>query len=241
MGNWGVHVLDDAVNVVLRDRVPFPKRVAAAGGRVMWDDAGQTPNVCFAYYDTGSEPLLFVLSNLPDSASSQRGLSLRGIESGYVIQCEGGYYSGGRGGGTAHDHNGNVIRKFRGDSGTRHFRNFVDAVFAHDRNLLNAEVQVGHQSTAWCNLANVAMRVGHTYAHEEALAIGHASKPWGAITDLIEQHLARNSVKVATQFNLSSVLEFDGVSEQFVGEYADAANQLLRREYRQQFKVPAVA
>ena len=24
MGNWGVHVLDDAVNVVFRDRVPFP-------------------------------------------------------------------------------------------------------------------------------------------------------------------------------------------------------------------------
>ena len=45
MGNWGVHVLDDAINVVLRDRVPFPLRVAAAGGRVLWKDAGQTPNV----------------------------------------------------------------------------------------------------------------------------------------------------------------------------------------------------
>ena len=54
MGNWGVHVLDDAINVVLRDRVPFPKRIAAAGGRVVWNDAGQTPNVCFVYYDTGS-------------------------------------------------------------------------------------------------------------------------------------------------------------------------------------------
>ena len=34
MGNWGVHVLDDAVNVVLLDQCPFPKRLPAAGGRV---------------------------------------------------------------------------------------------------------------------------------------------------------------------------------------------------------------
>ncbi len=33
MGNWGVHVLDDAVNVVLLDKCPFPKKISAAGGR----------------------------------------------------------------------------------------------------------------------------------------------------------------------------------------------------------------
>ncbi len=241
MGNWGVHVLDDAINVVLRDKVPFPKRVAAAGGRVAWGDAGQSPNVCFAYYDTGSQPLLFVLSNLAERPDRRRALNLCGVESGYVIQCEGGYYAGGRGGGTAFDRNGKTLRKFHGDEGAGHFRNFVDASLAHDRNLLNADVQIGHQSGAWCNLANVAMQVGQSYTHEEALARGDSSKAWEAITELVEQQLANNSIDVATQMKLSRVLEFDGSTERFVGDHAAAANQLLQREYRRPFEVPAIA
>lgn len=238
MGNWGVHVLDDAINVVLRDRVPFPKRVLAAGGRVAWDDAGETPNVCFAYYDTGAIPLLFALSNLTDE-SRRGGLNFEGVGSGYVVHCEGGYYAGGRGGGAAHDRDGSIIRKFKGDSGAGHPRNFVDAVFAHDRGLLNTEVQIGHQSTAWCNLADIAVRLGHSYARHEAAGIGQPTKAWDEIVDMIERHLARNSV-AATQLHLSAMLEFDADGEQFIGAGADVANQLLRREYRKSFEVPAV-
>src|SRR4029079_5603289 len=132
LGNWGVHVLDDAVNVVLRDECPFPKHIAAAGGRLVWNDAGETPNVVFAYYDTGSIPILFGLSNLPNGADAKRGPKVEDISTGYVIQCEGGYYEGGRGSGSAHDNDGKLIRKFKGDAGKGHQRNFVDAVFAHD-------------------------------------------------------------------------------------------------------------
>ena len=159
MGNWGVHAMDDAVNVVLQDKCPFPKRVAAAGGRVVWDDAGETPNVCFAYYDTGSIPVLFGLSNLADGPDA-RGLKIDDVKSGYVVHCEGGYYAGGRGGGSARDPDGGLIRKFKGDAGAGHGRNFVDAVYARDRTKLNAEVQIGHQSTAWCNLGIAAQRAG---------------------------------------------------------------------------------
>ena len=100
LGNWGVHVLDDAVNVVLRDQVPFPKRVTAGGGRLVWNDAGETPNVVFACYDTGSIPLLFGLSNLPDGLRTKKGLKIDDMGTGYVIHCEGGYYAGGRGKGS---------------------------------------------------------------------------------------------------------------------------------------------
>lgn len=240
MGNWGVHVLDDAINVVLRDKLPFPKRIVAAGGRVAWDDAGQTPNVCFAYYDTGSVPLLFALSNLPDGPNGRSGPKLFGVGSGYVIHCEGGYYAGGRGGGAAHDPDGHLIRKFKGDSGAQHVRNFVDAALAHDRSQLNADVQIGHQSTAWCNLANIAVRVGHSYGRQETSGIGQPTKAWDGMVGIIEHHLAENSV-AATQLRLSNLLEFDGDGEQFVGAGADAANRLLHREYRKSFAVPAIA
>ena len=76
-------------------------------------------------------------------------------------------------------------------------RNFVDAVQAHDRKKLNAEVQIGHQSTAWCNLADVALRAGQHYSHDEAIAIRENYEPWDTLVELIEQHLAKNSVDIA--------------------------------------------
>jgi Oxidoreductase family, NAD-binding Rossmann fold/Oxidoreductase family, C-terminal alpha/beta domain len=239
MGNWGVHVLDDAVNVVLRDQVPFPKRILAAGGRVAWDDAGDTPNVGFVRYDTGTTPLLFALSNLADN--SKRGLNFNGVGSGYVIHCEGGYYAGGRGGGAAHDTSGATIRRFKGDAGVGHPRNFVDAVFARDRSRLNAEVQIGHQSTAWCNLADAAIRAGQSYDHEQAAAFGQPLEPWAEMVDIMERHLTEQQVDAARQLQLSPEFEFDTATEQFVGEHAASANRYLRREYRKPFDVPAIA
>jgi predicted dehydrogenase len=241
MGNWGVHVLDDAVNVVLLDKCPFPKKISAAGGRVVWDDAGETPNVCFAYYDTGSTPILFGLSNLANGQGS-RSLRVDDVATGYVIHCENGYYEGGRGSGSARDTKGNIIRKFKGDAGANHQRNFVDAVFARDRTKLNAEVQIGHQSTAWCNLADAARRAGGDYNHEQALAIRKDYKPWDDLVELIEGHLKKNSVDLKnSKFELGPTLEFDSEKQKFVGDGADRANKYLHREYREQFVVPTIA
>lgn len=244
-GNWGVHVIDDAVNVVLRDRCPFPKRIAAAGGRVAWDDAGETPNVCFAYYDTGSIPILFGLSNLPDSSKDggkDKALKIDGMSTGYIIRCDGGYYSGGRGGGSAHDTNGKLIRRFKGDSGAQHQRNFVDAVFAHDRKKLNAEVEIGHQSTAWCNLADAAQRAGSEYDHDAALAVQQDFAPWSSLVEHIEEHLAKNNVDLRkSKFRLGPVLEFDSDQQKFVGNGAESANKYLRREYRTGFAVAEIS
>jgi predicted dehydrogenase len=241
MGNWGVHVIDDMVNVVLRDRVPFPKRLLAAGGRVAWQDAGETPNVCFAYFDSGSVPVLFGLTNLPDIKGGENDVKHHGVGSGYVVHCEGGYYAGGRGGGAAHDREGKVIRRFKGDSGAGHPRNFVDAVASRDRNRLNAEVQIGHQSTAWCNLVNIACRVGGPYANEKTQSIGAGFGPWDQLVGQAYEHLKRNGIDIGkTEFRISPVLEFDGGSEQFVGDEADLANQLLRREYRGRFEVSSI-
>ena len=241
MGIWGVHVLDDALNVALRDQVSFPKRVAAGGGRVAWDDAGETPNIGFAYYETGDVPLLFALSNLPDKSQEKRGLKIDGMGTGYVIHCEDGYYAGGRGDGAAHAPDGKIIRRFHGDSGTGHARNFVDAVYAHDRSKLNAEVEIGHQSTAWCNLADIAIRVGNLYAHEAATAAGKPPEAWSEVIDRIEEHLTENAVKVPKGLTLSPVLEFDATTEKFTGTNADHANSFLRREYRKPFEVPTIA
>jgi predicted dehydrogenase len=243
LGNWGIHVLDDAVNVVLRDQVPFPKRITAGGGRFVWNDAGETPNVVFACYDTGSIPILFGLSNLTDGPRNKKGLKIDNMRTGYVIHCEGGYYAGGRGKGASYDTNGKKLREFTGDSGIgSHQRNFVDAVKAHNRKLLNAEVQIGHQSTAWCNLADVALRAGKHYSHEKAIAAREDLEPWGSLVDQIEQHLKRNKVDIKkSRFQLGPMLEFDANTQKFVGDGSDNANRYLQREYRSNFEVRAIA
>ena len=240
MGNWGIHVLDDALNVVYRDEPAFPQCIVAAGGRVIWDDAGQTPNLCFAYYDTGTTPLIFAMSNLENQLGTSRRL-FSGVGSGYVVQCAGGSYVGGRGGGIAVDQTGSVMRRFGGDSGAGHTRNFVDAVYARDRSRLKAEVELGHRSTAWCNLANIAVRLGQPYNHAAAMALGQPHDVWSSTTDAVKEHLAAHSVDASKQIRLGPTLEFDEVTERFLGEYADSANALLCRNYRRNFEVPTLS
>jgi hypothetical protein len=198
--------------------------------------------VCFAYYDTGSIPVLFGLTNLPSEAGGDGEVKYRGVGSGYIVQCEGGYYAGGRGGGAAHDHSGSVIRSFKGDAGAGHARNFVDAVAARDRSRLNAEVQIGHQSTAWCNLVNIACLVGDSYSNEKTRRIGEGVDEWRDLVGQAGAHLQRNGIDIEDAgFKISPVLDFDAQTEQFIGKSAAEANKLLRRDYRSKFEVPAIA
>ena len=156
MGNWGVHILDDVRNNVFQDSVALPTRILAGGGRVAYNDAGQTPNVHFAYFDTGSIPVVIGMTNLPKNPGSKDRPDHQGPHSGYIAHCEGGQLEGQRKRAIAKDADGNVIREFEGNSGdVLHQQNFVDAIRSHDRSMLNADVSVGNDSTGWCNLANM--------------------------------------------------------------------------------------
>ncbi|MCA9134046.1 MAG: Gfo/Idh/MocA family oxidoreductase, partial [Planctomycetales bacterium] len=97
MGNWGVHVLDDVRNNIFRDRVALPQRIMAAGGRVAWNDAGDTPNVHWVYFDTGEIPTVIGLSNLPGTPGGKDSPQHPGPSSGYIAYCEGGRFEGQRG------------------------------------------------------------------------------------------------------------------------------------------------
>ena len=47
-----------------------------------------------------------------------------------------------------------------GNGGGDHFANFVKAVKARDPKLLNADIEEGHLSSAYCHLGNIAYRLG---------------------------------------------------------------------------------
>jgi predicted dehydrogenase len=237
MGNWGIHILDDVRNVVFRDTVKVPTRIQSIGGRVVWDDAGATPNVQMVAMETGSVPVQIQLANIAAEPNGKKSPKHMGPGSGYIVQCSEGHYEGRRGSGVAFDKDGKEIRSFKGDSGNgSHQQNFIDAVRTRDQNSLNAGIVVGNDSTAWCNLANSAFRASREYdsnlvthglpsMSEQAARLGKILSPYGL-------SLQSKGLKA------SAVLEVNLETGKFVGADAEQANQYYKRSYRQTYAVP---
>lgn len=237
MGNWGVHVIDDVRHVVLLDEGPMPKRVLGGGGRVAWDDAGETPNLHFAYFDA-AVPVVMALSNLPDAPGGRKSPAAPGPGSGYIVYCEGGRFEGQRGSGTAFDADGNVIRKFKGNSGMGHHQqNFIDAIRSRDAATLTAEVEIGHHSSGWCNLANIAVRTGAAMRHDAVMSV--QLQPWLTMMQELHNHAAAWNVSPESgEIKVSAMLELDAATGRFTGAGSEAANGFWKREYRRGFAVP---
>jgi len=242
MGNWGVHILDDVCDNVFLDKVKMPGSVVGGGGRIVWDDAGNTPNAHIAALDADGIPVVIGLTNLTASPDSRRSPRVPGPGSGYIVYCEGGTLEGQRGSARVLDAEGKEIRKLDGDGGRAHQQNFVDAVRAGDPSMLNAPVEGGHYSTAWCHLANIAARAGDSASEgtgEALLAAAPELEP--LMAEMHELFEAHGVDQLNTNSRISSTkLTFDQESERFVGEHADAGNQFVSREFREGFAVPEV-
>jgi len=229
-------------NTAIRDKCTMPLRILAGGGRIAWNDAGNSPNVHFVYYDTGIVPVLFDLTNLPTKPGVRQSPNYKGTRSGYVIECEGGWYAGGRGGGSAFDADGQRIEKLSGDGGRGHAKNFIDAVRSRDKSKLTAPVEtIGHHSSAWCNLANVAYQLGGKYSKGQVMEINKGYKPWEDLLETAREHYAAHGADLdSDQIKLSPILEMDPKTERFVGPNADEANKFLTREFRnKEYEIPA--
>ena len=62
---------------------------------------------------------------------------------------------------------------------------------------------------------------------------------WNPLVDDMESLLEAHSVDIESRaIKLSTMLEVDVDTEQFVGDRAEAANSFLKREYRAPFVVP---
>ena len=242
MGNWGVHVLDDLRNNVFQDKVSLPKRIFGGGGRVAWNDAGETPNVHFVYFDTGSIPVVIGLSNLTEAPDKKASAKHPGPGSGYIAYCEGGRLEGQRGGAAAFDKDGKKIKSFKGKGGNDlHQQNFIDAVRSRDATALNTDVEVGHHSTGWCNLANIAFRAGTAFTHEAAKEVDNDRGVWSGLLGETEKHLGAHGIDIASsEIRLSPMLHVDVDKEVFVGEHADSASEFLKRQYRKGYEVPEI-
>ena len=55
---------------------------------------------------------------------------MRGLNTGNIVQCENGYFAGGRDGGTIFDNSGKPLKQFPGDGGATHMENWIEAVLS---------------------------------------------------------------------------------------------------------------
>ncbi|RIK83849.1 MAG: dehydrogenase [Planctomycetota bacterium] len=238
LGNQGIHQMDIA-RWFLGEPNLAP-RTLSIGGRLGYDDAGNTANTQITLHAYEKAPLVFEVRGLPRSASSGEMDRYRGSQIGVFVQCEKGYvvipsYSEA----TAFDHEGRQVKHWQ--QGGDHHDNWLEAIAARDPQKLNAEIEVGHRSSALCHTANVSYRLGkklptpeiaERIAYDELLSVAF---------DRMLGHLRAHGVAVDGSepvLTMGEWLTVDPATESFVGN--DAANELRTRQYRQPFEVPDI-
>ncbi|PXA04421.1 dehydrogenase [Coraliomargarita sinensis] len=159
IGNQGPHEFD-LISWLLGDP-EMPTEVFSYGGRFGWDDAGETANMQFATYQLNGVPCYFEVNDMSLKPDANVPANYKGIRIGIVVNCEGGEFRGGRGGGYVLGPDGKTkIAKFPGDAGRWHMLNFFDAVRSRRTQDLRAPLINSCKSAAIPHFANISLRTG---------------------------------------------------------------------------------
>ncbi len=235
LGNQGVHQLDIARWFL--GEAALPPHVMSVGGRVGYLDDGQTPNTLTVWYDYAKAPLVFEVRGLPVRSGSNQMDAMAGQNVGVIVQCEGGtvvvpssYTSA-----QALDKDGKVVKDFTG--GISQARNFIEAVRSRKAETLYAPIAEGHASSNLAHAGNISHKLGKALAPAAIIEQIKGNASLSEAFGRMNEHLKANAVDLAqTPVTLGAALTVDPAAERFKDN--DAANALLRREYRQGFAVP---
>ena len=242
--NLGNHQIDMARWAAGIDRLP--DQVFTFGGRAYVDD-GQTPNtVLAAFLYNDGVPIFWESRNLPPAPGKKGSDRIQGKDAAVYVKCAGGYFVGGRGGGSSYDKDGKLIKRYPGDSGRSHIANFIKAVRSRKHADLNADIAEGRLSTAMCHLANISYKLGHPAApddncYTQQIEAAKTNPYFAARWESVKKHLKVNKVDVAkTPMLIGAPLQLDPKKEAFTGpaDIAKKATALAAKEYRKPFTLP---
>jgi predicted dehydrogenase len=237
MGNIGAHQLDHARWAMGQDAVA-PTAISL-GGRFGYDDDGQTPNTQIVYFDYRPVPLMYEIRALTRRKGDPVLDTYKGMRASLRVECEGGFFAGGRGGGWAYDNDGKRIRQFKGDGGGDHQANFIRAVRSRKPGDLRAEMLTGHISATLCHMANISYRLGHRRSPRDIREAVSGNDILAESVDRMLGHLKANEVDLEKhRVALGATVAFDAERERFVGPSAGYANMFLKRVYRPPFVMP---
>jgi hypothetical protein len=181
IGNQGAHQMDICAWGL--GRTGWPAAVSSSGGKFVWQDDQETPNTLQTSLDFGGTQITFDVRNLPTPPEGVSGIHDADYV-GNIFFGDGGFLVLDRGfqifKSTAGNVSGEAVRSSgagnaekyekvtdekseeRIDSTVLHMKNFFDAIRARDHKLLHADIEIGARSAAFCHLANISYRVGHT-------------------------------------------------------------------------------
>jgi hypothetical protein len=221
IGNNGPHWAD--MGRWLIPNATLPRRVMSLGGRFLWDDQGETPNLQMAVYDYGDVKMFFEVTDLKPHLKGRPSLVFDTDAKAEPIEV------------TPPPDVRSPIAE-RGPGGNI-FKNFIAAVRSRKPTDLDAHILEGHYSSSLCHLANISYRLGEDVPfNKKTKALGD-DKEVAATFEWIRDVLKANDYKLDERtYRLGRTLEFDPETERFVGD--DQANALLTRDYRKPFVVP---
>ncbi len=227
LGNQGIHQMD--ICRWFLGETELAPQVLSLGGRLGYDDDGETANTQIIYQAYEKAPLLFEVRGLETPKHLNAAV-------GCIIHCEGGHvlvpdYNSA----VAFDKDGREIKKWSGSED--HYGNFIAAMKSRKHTDLHADVLDGHLSSALCHTGNISYRLGQQKSPEEIEAAIKSSHDVTEAAGRMAEHLAQNSVDPAKDKPVLGLpLTMDGKTERFTGN--DEANALLTRKYREPYVVP---
>ena len=160
LGNQGTHQTDMCLWGL---GVGLPDEIAAFGGKFLWDDAKETPEVHSALYRYTAENKLIQFEVRPWCTNLEDGVGVGNIfygSEGYMVINGYRNYQTFLG-----------QRRVPGPSGEGegdHYANFIEAVRKHDASILNGPVETSHLSAGLAHLGNIAFRLGRTLKFDPA-------------------------------------------------------------------------
>ena len=234
LGNQGVHQMDIA-RWVLGEKELAPMAFSI-GGRLGYEDDGETPNTQIIFQEYKKAPLIFEVRGLPAKTGVEKMDHYHGASIGVVADCENGrlvipsYEEA-----IVYDKDDKEIKRWK--AGGDHFGNFIKAIRSRKHTDLVADAEEGHISAALCHTANISYRLGKKESSDKIRDAIKNDKDATEALGRMEEHLAANDVDCKkTPVTLGAVLKMDVKGERVIDNAA--ANKMLTREYRKPFVVP---
>jgi len=237
LGNQGVHQVDIARWGLNKNEHPIS--TISVGGRLGYEDDGETPNTQITVQDYGDAQMIFEVRGLDTDKYKDKSIQDKAgqVGIGDVFECTDGTlviptYSSA----IAFSPTGQLIQRFGGGDDSAHFRNYIDAIKNNKPESLNAPAIEGHLSAAACHLANISHRLGTAKPLETSDPFGK-NEAANETYHRFREHLKENGVDLAkTNFTMGREIKFDSKTETVVGDAE--ASKLLTREYRKPYVVP---
>jgi len=166
VGNQGIHETDLCMWGL---DVGLPTKITSMGGKFLWDDCKEVPEVLTSVYHYPEEKKIIQFEVRPWCTNTEDGATVGNIFYGdkgiLVVEGYSKYktYLGkdrtpGKSGDDGQMESSGMDRGSGGTDG--HFQNFIEAVRSHDASKLNGPIETGHLSSGLAHLGNIAYRTG---------------------------------------------------------------------------------